>query len=123
MQAGHPDAVEELMEAGADLNDRDPFGNGWLHWGLGSGQSPRLLIRGLQQLDQTWWHPNRSDDTPFHHLPIPQELAQVMGARLWGERVSWERVSHGRDPEALARGMGANDLADIWARWKGIGVP
>lgn len=123
MLAGHPEAVEELIEAGADLTSRDLAGNGWLHWGIDSGQSPELLMTGLQRLDRTWWHPNLAGDTPLHRAPMDLGLAQALGSRLWSERVSWTHMAQGRDPEVLARALGQPRLGDAWASWRIRCVP
>lgn len=117
--AGHPEAVEELMDAGAHLLDRDAAGQGWMHWGLRAGLSPTLVVMGLQRLDDRWWHPDCYGDTPFHLPSVPLEVAQAMGARLWSDRVPWAQMARDRDPVALAQDRGTGRLAQVWAEWRG----
>jgi hypothetical protein len=123
MHAGHPESVEELIEAGADLTLRDNQGSGWLHWGIASGQSLDLLMNGFRLLDHTWWHPNHAGDTPLHLPYLDISLAQAMGTRLWSERVSWAQMAQGRDPQQLAKEREEHAVADVWATWRARGVP
>ena len=118
IQAGHPEAVEELMDAGAHLLGRDAQGNGWLHWGLQAGLSSTVVVMGLQRLDDSWWHPNLAGQTPFHMPVVPMEVAQAMGARLWSDRVPWRRMAQDRDPVELAQERGSDHLARIWSDWR-----
>lgn len=118
MEAGHPEAVEELMDAGAHLQGRDREGNGWLHWGLMAGLATPLVVMGLHRLDQRWWHPNQAGDSPFHLPVVPLEVAQAMGARLWSDRVAWNRMAAGRDPVDLAHERGLEHLAQVWTEWR-----
>jgi hypothetical protein len=123
LMAGHPEAVDELVEAGANLNARDRSGNGWLHWGIGAGLAPEILILGLQQLDHTWWQPNRTGHTPFHLAPMALPVANALGARYWSERRSWSKLTQPRDPEEAAQQAGALRLARAWAHWRGRCAP
>lgn len=121
--AGHPEAVDELLESGVDVNVRDPEGNGWLHWSIGAGLSEETVLAGLRLQDRTWWHPNHQGDTPLHLFPISTELAQGLGARVWSDRISWRELAQGRDPEHVALTFGAEKLARIWAEWRARCLP
>lgn len=123
LMAGHPEVVEELIAAGADLNARDRSGNGWLHWGIGAGLAPETLLLGLNRLDRTWWQPNRLGLTPFHLAPMSLTVAHALGARYWSERRPWSRLGEPLTPEAAAEEAGADALAQAWALWRKRGVP
>lgn len=118
MQAGHPDAVMELIDAGADLNLRDPEGNGWLHWAIESGQSTPLTLLGLARLDAHWHEANQHGLTPFHLPAIPLAVGQAMGVRFWAERRSWSSLLAHGDPVALAEANGHPQLASAWRYWR-----
>jgi ankyrin repeat protein len=114
MLAGHPEAVDELIAAGANLNLRDHRGNGWLHWAITTGQRASLTLMGMAQLGPDWWLPNARGQTPFHLTTTIPDVAQAMGARFWAEGGRWARLQAGGDPIDLAREAGAPALERAW---------
>lgn len=118
MAAGHPEAVDELLEAGACLEARDTFGNGWLHWCINTGQSVVLTMMGMARLGPGWWHPNTQGQTPFHLPTMPLAIAQAMGARYWAERRSWRLLLEGGDPAQISAAAGSKSLALTWRKWE-----
>lgn len=112
------DAVDELINAGANLNARATGRQGWLLRCLTAGTEPWLVLAGLRRLDHTWWEPDDQGRSPFHDTRLSLPVAQAMGARWWTEGRSWDRLTlAGRTPGQFAAQAGRPDLARVWHLW------
>lgn len=113
-----PDAVDELINAGADLNVRALGEQGWLLRCLEAQVDPWLALTGLRRLDHTWWEPDVTGRSPFHDARLSVPVAQAMGARWWTEGRPWSRLLLAEQtPAQFATHAGRPDLARVWHLW------
>lgn len=112
------DAVDELINAGADLNARTRNGQGWLLRCLDAGAEPWLVLAGFRRLDRTWWEPDHEGRSPFFDARQTAAVAQAMGTRWWTEGRSWTVLARdGQTPAAHAQEAHREDLMRVWRLW------
>lgn len=112
------DAVDELINAGADLNARPSDGQGWLLRCQAVNAEPWLILGGLRRLGHGWWEPDRAGRSPFHDPTLSLPVAQAMGARWWTEGRAWAALTvAGLTPHARALASDRPDLARVWHQW------
>lgn len=86
MERGWVEAVDELLAAGADPNQRSADGEGWLHWCIRTQMPAWLVAQGFRKLGRGWWYPNEQGENPFLLENINPGVFQMMQTRWWSER-------------------------------------
>lgn len=108
------EATEEAVALGAHANMKDIHGRGWLWWAAQTQAPANLILSHMKFLNDSWWHPDKKGQTPFHHPQIHASVAHAMACRWWADGLSWRQMQPYGDPIEVARLHKRWDLVSIW---------